>query len=108
MSILAMHIKRKSWLLIITVLILLSVQSCRRTSLTADSQTSRPSNQSVAESTDAKTAHTEHDRMMLISGGNFLVGAQDRKLYQTPVPVGKVQTFLIGQDRGPVADGAWG
>ncbi len=99
-----MHIKaRNSCLPIITVLILLSVQSCRRTSLTTDSRTSRPANQLIAESSEAKAPRTERDGMTLISGGKFLMGTEDGMPYEAPAHEVTVKTFWM--DRHEVTVG---
>src|SRR5229473_1654172 len=100
-----MHIQaRKSCLAITTVLVLLSVQSCRRTSLTPDSQTSRPAKQSVAESSDSKTAPTEHDGMVLIGAGKFLMGTDDGMPYEAPVHEVAVKTFWMDRHEVTVAE----
>src|SRR6266704_6038216 len=104
MSVLAMHIKRKSCLLIITVLNLLTVQGCLRTSLRSDPQTTRPSNQSVAESTDAKTPRTEREGMILINGGKFLMGTEDGMSYEAPVHEVTVKSFWMDRHEVTVAE----
>jgi len=102
---LTMHIKtRKLCLPIMTVLILLSVQSCRRGSLTPDSQTSRRANQSVAELFDSKAASAERDGMMLISGGTFLMGTDDGMPYEAPVHEVAVKTFWMDRHEVTVAE----
>src|SRR5882672_9089287 len=100
-----MHIQtRKSCLPIMTLLILVSVQSCRRTSLTHDSQTSRPANQSTAESSDRKALRTERDGMMLISGEKFLMGTEDGMPYEAPVHEVTVKTFWMDRHEVTVSE----